>query len=218
MIDDLSPNALFDLKDCSFPKLFENVQYVWEVLPKIGEFLKTLPLGKIEGKVSPQAYLEEADKIYIGPGAVVEPFAYIKGPCYIGRNTEVRHGAYIRGFVIVDDECVVGHTTEVIRSILLKDAKAGHFAYIGDSIVGQHVNLGAGTKLANLRLDRQQIQIKWNGQKIATGLKKFGAILGDGVEMGCNSVTNPGTIMGKGSVCFPCVNGKGVVPPKGVCR
>ncbi len=217
-MNNLTPNELFDLSLSSFPEIFADIEYVWEALPKISSFLKRLPLGKIEGKVSPQAYLEEVDKIYIGPGVVVEPGAYIKGPCYIGKNTEVRHGAYIRGFAIIDEECVVGHTTEVIRSILMRGAKAGHFAYIGDSILGNHVNLGAGTKLANLRLDRQEIRIKWNDKKIPTGLRKFGAILGDKVETGCNSVTNPGTIMGKQSVCYPCFNGSGIVPEKGVCR
>ncbi len=214
----LTPQELFDLSECSFPKLFDQVEYVWEVLPKIKSFLTTLPLGKHEGKISSQAYLEDPHLIYIAPGVVVEAGAYIKGPCYIGKNTEVRHGAYIRGLAIIDEECVVGHTTEVIRSVLLKGAKAGHFAYIGDSILGNHVNLGAGTKLANLRLDRKEIQIKWDGKKIPTGLKKFGAILGDRAETGCNSVTNPGTIMGKESVCYPCFNGSGVVPEKGVCR
>jgi len=149
------------------------------------------------------------EKISIGQGTVVEPGALIKGPTIIGKNTEVRQGAYIRGTCIIGDRCVVGHTTEMKSSVMLNDAKAGHFAYIGDSILGNNVNLGAGTKLANLKLVDSNVTIRINDITHNTGIRKFGAIMGDGVETGCNSVTNPGTILGKASMVYPCVSVKG---------
>jgi len=137
------------------------------------------------------------ESIFIGPGAVVEPGALIKGPSAIGAQTEVRQGAYVRGKCIVGDGCIVGHTTEMKSSVMLNGSKAGHFAYIGDSILGAESNLGAGTKLANLKLDGRTVRVTVHGTLIDTNLRKFGAIIGDGVEIGCNTVTNPGTMLGK---------------------
>lgn len=144
--------------------------------------------------------------IYIGKGTVIEPGALLKGPTIIGNNTEVRQGAYIRGNCLIGNRCVVGHTTEVKTSIMLNGAKAGHFAYIGDSILGNDVNLGAGTKLANLKFIGVEIKLKAGGEVYKTGLRKLGAILGDNAETGCNSVTSPGTLLGKESLVYPCVN------------
>jgi acetyltransferase-like isoleucine patch superfamily enzyme len=144
--------------------------------------------------------------ISIGEGTVVEPGALIKGPTIIGNHTEVRQGAYLRGNCLIGDRCVVGHTTEVKHSIMLDDAKAGHFAYIGDSILGNHVNLGAGTKLANLKIVDVEMKLRVEGKVYKTGLRKLGAILGDHTESGCNSVTSPGTLLGKRSMVYPCVN------------
>jgi hypothetical protein len=151
------------------------------------------------------AVLFDSD-ISIGEGTVVEPGALIKGPSIIGNHTEVRQGAYVRGNCLIGDRCVVGHTTEVKHSIMLDDAKAGHFAYIGDSILGNHVNLGAGTKLANLKMVDVEMKLKVEGKVYETGLRKLGAILGDYTETGCNSVTSPGTLLGKASLVYPCVN------------
>ena len=143
------------------------------------------------------------EQIQLGAGTVVEPGALIKGPTIIGRHTEVRQGAYIRGKCIVGDRCVVGHTTEMKGSVLLDGAKAGHFAYIGDSILGRNTNLGAGTKLANLKLKGDTVRVLFEGRLIDTGLRKFGAIIGDDTEIGCNAVTNPGTILGKKCLVYP---------------
>jgi bifunctional N-acetylglucosamine-1-phosphate-uridyltransferase/glucosamine-1-phosphate-acetyltransferase GlmU-like protein len=144
--------------------------------------------------------------ICVGEGAVVEPGALVKGPTIIGNNTEIRQGAYVRGNCLIGNRCVVGHTTEVKSSIMLDGAKAGHFAYIGDSILGNNVNLGAGTKLANLKIVDVEMKLKVEGRTYETGLRKLGAILGDHVETGCNSVTSPGTLLGKASLVYPCVN------------
>ncbi|OAG27444.1 acyltransferase [Thermodesulfatator autotrophicus] len=141
--------------------------------------------------------------VEIGRGVLIEPGALIKGPTYIGNFSEVRQGAYIRGSTYVGERCVVGHTTEVKNSIMLNGAKAGHFAYLGDSILGHEVNLGAGTKLANLKLKGNTIKIKVGEEVVDTGLRKLGAILGDYVQTGCNSVTNPGTLIGPHSLVLP---------------
>ncbi len=143
------------------------------------------------------------DRIEIGAGSLVEGGATIKAPTIIGARTEVRHGAYLRGQCLVGDRCVVGHATEVKHSIFLDDAKAGHFAYLGDSILGNDTNLGAGTKCANLKFLPGTIQLVMEGELVDTGLRKLGAILGDRTQTGCNSVTNPGTIIGRQSVLMP---------------
>ena len=145
------------------------------------------------------------DRIIIGAGTVVEPGALIKGPFVIGKNSEVRQGAYIRGDCWVGDGCVVGHTTEIKESILLHGAKAGHFAYVGDSILGNEVNLGAGTKLANLKMIPGTVSIVYEKNRYDTERRKIGAILGDRTETGCNSVTSPGTLMGPRSLVYPAI-------------
>ncbi len=142
-------------------------------------------------------------RIDIGKGALVEGGATVKSPTIIGDYTEVRQGAYIRGYCLTGKSCVVGHTTEVKHSIFLNDAKAGHFAYLGDSILGRDANLGAGTKFANLKFLGGNVAIRTEEGMIDTGRRKFGAILGDEAQTGCNSVTNPGTIIGKGGILMP---------------
>ncbi|MDI6785692.1 MAG: glucose-1-phosphate thymidylyltransferase [bacterium] len=185
-----------------------------------GEFGVYVNEEKLEGATVIYSGATLADEqIYIGKGTVIEPGAYIKGPTIIGNNCEIRQGAYIRGNVLVGNGCIVGHTTEVKNACFLNQAKAGHFAYIGDSILGNKVNLGAGTKLANLNIRNAPIQLRLNGKDINTNLRKFGAILGDDVETGCNSVTNPGTILGKGCAVYPNTTvKKGYYPPKTIIR
>lgn len=155
--------------------------------------------------ILPGAFLYN-EKIIIGPGTIVEPGAFIRGPAVIGNRAEIRQGAYIRGDCIVGDRCVVGHTTEMKGSILLDGAKAGHFAYIGDSILGGEVNLGAGTKLANLKMIPGSITVAAEKKRYDTGRRKLGAILGDHTETGCNSVTSPGTLMGPSSIVYSGVS------------
>lgn len=159
--------------------------------------------------ILPGAFLFN-DQIIIGPGTVVEPGAFIKGPAVIGSHSEIRQGAYIRGDCLVGSRCVVGHTTEIKGSIMLDGAKAGHFAYVGDSILGKDVNLGAGTKLANLKMIPGSIIVTADKKRYDTGRRKLGAILGDRTETGCNSVTSPGTLMGPSSIVY-----SGVAVPGG---
>ncbi|OIP90029.1 MAG: hypothetical protein AUK55_13580 [Syntrophobacteraceae bacterium CG2_30_61_12] len=153
--------------------------------------------------------------IELGPGSVMEPGALVKGPTLIGCFTEVRQGAYVRGNCLVGDHCVVGHTTEIKSSIMLDHAKAGHFAYIGDSILGRNTNLGAGTKLANLKITGTTVTIKLHGDKVETDLRKLGAILGDNTELGCNSVTNPGVVLGKNCQVVPLTSVRAGYYPDG---
>ncbi len=181
------------------------------------------PVVQVDGETLPGASIIYAgafimdDQVSIGENTVIEPAALIKGPAIIGNSTEVRHGAYIRGDVLVGDDCVVGHTTEMKSSAMLGGSKAGHFAYIGDSILGK-VNLGAGTKLANLKMIDSQVSLTVDGKTYQTGLRKFGAIFGDGVETGCNSVSTPGTLLGRGVLLYPNGTARGYYPPKTIIK
>lgn len=163
--------------------------------------------------IMPGVYLFD-DKIIVGARTVIEPGALIKGPTVLGADTEVRQGAYLRGNCLVGDRCVVGHTTEIRSSIMLDGAKAGHFAYIGDSILGNSVNLGAGTKLANLKIIPGTVSITINRKYHNTGRRKLGAILGDRTETGCNSVTSPGTLMKPDSIVYPGISVPGGYYPE----
>jgi NDP-sugar pyrophosphorylase family protein len=211
----LTPEAFFSLEQFSHAALFKNCHFVWEALGKLSLYLEQQELGVIETELSSSVYLVNLSKISIGMGTVVEPGAFIEGPCIIGKNCTIRHGAYIRGNVVMGDGCVIGHDTEVKHSIFLNRAKAPHFNYVGDSILGNDVNLGAGVKCANTRFDHQPIIIVVKGAKLETRLTKLGAIVGDGAQVGCNCVTNPGTLLGKGCYCYPCLNVHGFIPEKG---
>ena len=217
----------FDMEFLNEPLagLLSDVAQVWDVLSKLEAYLNNLfpANAAIEGLVEEGAYLVDAERIYIGPGAHVEAGAYIKGPAYIGPNCAVKHGAYVRGSVMAGEGCVLGHASEFKNALLLPGAQAGHFAYVGDSILGQRVNLGAGTKLANVEVPgqllksttgaaRPTIKIRLPGQTepVDTGLTKMGAILGDDAQTGCNTVTNPGCLIGPRTLVYPNVSlGKG---------
>lgn len=210
--------VFFDLEKFAHAKLFDGCNHVWEALSKIAAYIKEQKHSIANGNISSQAYLVDQEFISIGEGSVVEPGAYIQGPCIIGKNCTVRHGAYIRGNFIAGDNCVIGHCTEVKNAIFLNGAQAGHFAYVGDSILGNSVNLGAGVKCANLKLNRSLIVIFHNDQPYATGLKKFGAIIGDGGQLGCNAVTNPGALLGKSTYLHSCTSFGGVSEADSVIR
>jgi len=191
------------------------LSYLGKDLAKwLDELLTGLGVGGepvIKGKVHAGAWIH--GKVFIAEGAVVEPSAFIQGPCFIGPEAEVRHGAYIRGNVYVGARAVVGHTSEVKGSVLLDDAKAAHFAYVGDSFLGRNVNLGAGTKLANLKLKGDEVKFRHpaDGRPVASGLRKFGAVMGDNAQTGCNAVLSPGTLMMPGATVLPCAHGRGLI-------
>jgi NDP-sugar pyrophosphorylase family protein len=212
MVDWLLVEYYFDLKGFAHKELFNECLYVWEVLARLPGYLERQARGMNNGTVSSGAYIENKESVFIGEGSVVEPGAYIKGPCIIGKNCVVRHGAYIRGNFICGDSCVIGHDTEIKQAVFLNGVHAAHFAYLGDSVLGNGVNLGAGTKCANLRLDRANVQVRKEGGFIDTGMHKLGAVMGDGVQTGCNSVMNPGVFLGKDVVCHPNTTVSGFVP------
>lgn len=209
---ELSAEIFLDITSYQHSRLFENQNFVWKALSQIETYLSSLKLGNIEIDIPTGAFLVDAHLISIGKGSVIEPGAYIKGPCILGENCIVRQGAYIRGNLIAGDHCVIGHDTEIKNAILLDHVHAAHFAYVGDTILGNRVNLGAGTKCANLKFNKQSVSVSFHDQSIDTGLKKFGAIIGDDVQIGCNVVTNPGTIIGKNTWCSPAMNIGGVIP------
>jgi NDP-sugar pyrophosphorylase family protein len=208
----IDTSYFFDFSHFQHKALFLEESHPWLVLTHLLEYLHSQPLGLLKGLVSPSAYLINPEAISIGEGSIVEPGAYIKGPCIIGRDCVVRHGAYIRGNVLVGDRCVIGHDSEVKHTILFDKAQAAHFAYVGDSILGNEVNLGAGTKCANLKLDGSSVNIHFNGERVPTQMRKLGALIGDHTQIGCNTVTNPGTLIGKGVRCYPCLNLEGFIP------
>lgn len=212
-IGDFFQIAFFDHR-----AIFEGCRYPWQALEKLEAYLFSQLRSAGSPKSQKDVYFENPDQIFIGEGTVVEPGAYIRGPCIIGRDCQIRHGAYIRGNVLVGDRCVIGHTTEVKHSILLNHAKAAHFAFVGDSILGNDVNLGAGVKCANLRLDGAPVVVRYMKESIATGLRKFGAIVGDGCQIGCNVVMNPGTLLGKNAKSYPSLNIGGVIAEGAVVR
>lgn len=217
-MSNLLPSAFFDLSDYQHAALFSDCVFVWEALSKIKEYLQKYHARKIEIEIPQGVYLVNPELISIGKGSVLEPGAYIKGPCILGENSTVRHGAYIRGDLIAGKGCVIGHDTEVKHAIFLNGAHAAHFAYVGDSILGNKVNLGAGTKCANLKFDKSEIDIITEGHCYKTGLRKFGAIIGDGTQIGCNAVSNPGTLLGKEVYCYPCTNFGGVIDSKHIVK
>ncbi|MDA3792051.1 MAG: glucose-1-phosphate thymidylyltransferase [Elusimicrobia bacterium] len=228
------PNNYFNIDNNIYSKLFKDCEYVWEGLNNIDPYLRNHIKPNVSGLavngplikkthqlsngavVYAGAYILD-DRIQLEANVKVEPGAYIAGPSIIGEGTQIRHGAYIRGKVITGKNCVIGHTTEIKNSVMLGESKAGHFSYIGDSILGE-VNLGAGTKLANLKITNNEIVIKQNGKKFPTGLRKFGAILGDGVQTGCNTVTMPGTIMSKGVLTYPNTTARGYYNPETIIK
>jgi NDP-sugar pyrophosphorylase family protein len=218
----LTPADFFELDNFEHRALFEGADRVWDVLPRIHGYLEAwfaaLPpeSPRIYGTILGSAYI--VGDVFIGPGTVVEPHAMIKGPTWIGANVEVRQGAYIRGDAIIADYAVVGHTTEVKNAVLLEHAQAAHFAYVGDSVLGAHVVLGAGTKLANLKIVDSLVTVRAGEERYETGLRKFGAILGDRVETGCNSVTMPGTVLAPGCLVYPNTTARGYHPPRTVIR
>lgn len=214
----LTPDYFFDLSSYKHAKVFDECDFVWEVVQKISDYLATLPLGSIETTIPSGVHLFNPELIHIGKNTIVEPGAYIQGPCWIGDDCTIRHGAYIRGNVITGNRCVIGHDTEIKNTLMLNGAQAAHFAYLGDSILGNDVNLGAGVKCANLNLDHGPVKIYVDGEIYHTHFRKLGAILGDRTKLGCNSVTNPGTLTGKGVLAYPCTNFGGFVSSDSVVQ
>jgi UDP-N-acetylglucosamine diphosphorylase / glucose-1-phosphate thymidylyltransferase / UDP-N-acetylgalactosamine diphosphorylase / glucosamine-1-phosphate N-acetyltransferase / galactosamine-1-phosphate N-acetyltransferase len=204
------PSELFDLSQSEHARIFTGCRYAWEVLPKIGRFVEECVRPGLHNRCEGRAYI--GDNVFIGEGTMVEDGAMIKGPAIIGRNCQIRHNAYIREGVLIGDHCVVGNSCEIKNSILFNGAQAPHFNYVGDSVLGHKAHLGAGVKISNFKLFGDSIAVEIDGAPFDTGLRKFGALLGDGCEIGCNAVLSPGSIIGRQSVIYPNVTWRGILP------
>lgn len=204
---------LYNLDETIASKIFEGATYPWEVLPKIEEFIKELG-----NTLSSEEYEKRGEDIWIAKTATIAPTAYIKGPAIIGKNAEIRHCAFIRGKAIVGEGAVVGNSTELKNVILFNKVQVPHYNYVGDSILGYKAHMGAGSITSNVKSDKKLVVVKNKDEKIETGLKKFGAMLGDCVEVGCGSVLNPGTVIGKNTNIYPLSSVRGVIKEKSIYK
>ena len=210
------PTDLFDLGQTEHAALFEGCDLAWEALGKLKAYLKARLKPGLHNRCEGTAYIGE--QVFIGEGTIVEDGVMIKGPAIIGRNCRIRHNAYVREDVIVGDDCVVGNACELKNVLMFNRAQAPHFNYVGDSVLGHRAHLGAGVKVSNIKLDGANVTVEMDGRPVDTGLRKFGALLGDGAEIGCNAVLNPGSIVGPGAVIYPNVNWRGILPARMIAK
>ncbi len=211
MRDSLTVPALLDLSHTLAAPLLEKFTFPWEALPEISAFILSLAsaLGPDYKQLSPSVWVHET--------AVVAPTAFLGGPCVVGPGTEVRHGAFVRGSALVGADCVVGNSVELKNVILFDKVQTPHYNYVGDSILGYRAHMGAGSITSNVKSDKTLVTVKTE-PPIETGLKKFGAILGDGVEVGCNSVLNPGCVLGRRVSVYPVNCVRGVIPADSIVK
>lgn len=211
----------FDLENFEHKDLWKKNDLVWSALFNISKYIEKKIFEKIKVKIPKSCYLENETLIHIGENTTIEPNTFIKGPCIIGKNCTVRHGSHIRGSVIIGNNSTLGHCCEIKNSIVLNNSSISHFSYVGDSILGNFVNLAAGVKIANLRFDKKEVFVSFEknkNKKVFTGLKKFGAIISDFSKIGCNSVINPGTIIGKNSICYGSLNIFGYIEKNSIVK
>ena len=213
MIEVLTVKELYTLDETIAKDLFEGVTYPWEVLPKISAFI--LELG---ATLSEEEYEKRGENIWVAKSATVAPTAYINGPAIIGKNAEVRHCAFIRGNAIVGEGAVVGNSTELKNVVLFNKVQVPHYNYVGDSVLGYKSHMGAGSICSNVKSDKKLVVVKDSDEKIETGLKKFGAMLGDHVEVGCGSVLNPGTVIGRNTNIYPLSPVRGCIPADSIYK
>ena len=218
---------LYNLEETIAKELLESVTYPWEALSKINDYI--LELGN---KLDTERYEKIGEDVWIAKSAKVMPSAYIHGPAIIGENAEIRHCAFIRGKAIVGDGAVVGNSTELKNVILFNKVQVPHYNYVGDSILGYKSHMGAGSITSNVKSDKKLVVIKKGKEQISlfdteknkkqkqieTGIKKIGAMIGDEVEVGCSSVLNPGTVIGKNSNIYPLSSVRGVIPPNSIYK
>ena len=202
-----------DLSNTLAKELLESKTYPWEVLPCISEFIV-----KLGNTLSEEEYEKKGENVWIAKSAKVAPTAYINGPAIIGKDAEVRHCAFIRGNALVGEGAVVGNSTELKNVILFDKVQVPHYNYVGDSILGYKSHMGAGSITSNVKSDKKLVVVKGKEAHIETGLKKFGAMLGDEVEVGCGSVLNPGTVVGSHTNIYPLSSVRGVVPSHSIYK
>lgn len=204
---------LYDLEQTIAKDVFEGLTYPWEVLSKIGDFIK-----KIGPALDAEKFEQRGENIWVAKSAKVAPTALLNGPLIIDEEAEVRHCAFIRGSAIVGKDSVVGNSTELKNVVIFNSVQVPHYNYVGDSVLGYKAHMGAGSITSNVKSDKTLVVVKDRKEKIETGLKKFGAMLGDYVEVGCNSVLNPGTVIGRHSNIYPLSMVRGVVPANSIYK
>lgn len=212
-MEEMKISNMYDLSQTIAAKLFEGKTYPWEVLSEIGDFIK-----KLGPTLDPEEYELKGEDIWIAKSAKIWPTVSITGPCIIGKDAEVRQCAFIRGKAIVGEGAVVGNSTELKNVVLFNKVQVPHYNYVGDSVLGYKSHMGAGAVTSNVKQDKKNVTIAFNGQKIETGLRKFGAMLADNVEVGCNSVLNPGTVVGTFSNIYPLSCVRGFVPSHSIYK
>jgi len=210
------PADLFDLKQTEHAAIFADCKFAWDALKRIEGYIAANLKPALHNKCEGRAYIGE--RVFIGEGTVLEDGVMIKGPAIIGKNCQIRHNAYIRENVIIGDGCVVGNSSELKNALLFNGAQAPHYNYVGDSILGHKAHLGAGVKISNVKLFPGNVEVEVDGVPFDTGLRKFGALLGDGAEVGCNAVLNPGSILGRGAVIYPNVFWRGILPANMIAK
>lgn len=204
---------LYDLTQTIAAELLEQTEYPWEALPKIGDFIK-----KLGEQLSSEEYDRRGEDIWVAKSASVAQTAFINGPAIIGRNAEIRHCAYIRGNAIVGEGAVVGNSTELKNVILFNKVQVPHYNYVGDSVLGFRSHMGAGSITSNVKSDKKLVAVHTPEGDIETGMKKFGAMLGDYVEVGCGSVLNPGSVVGRNANIYPLSMVRGVIPADSIYK
>ena len=209
----ITVEELFAPNDSLGYALLKSVTYPFEALCRISDYIK-----EIGPTLDPEIYESKGENIWIAKSAKVAPTASITGPCIIGERTEVRHCAFIRGSALVGNDCVVGNSTELKNVILIDTVQVPHYNYVGDSVLGSHSHMGAGSITSNVKSDKTLVVIKSGDGKLETGLKKMGAVLGDYVEVGCGSVLNPGTVIGRNSNVYPLSSVRGVIPENSIYK
>ena len=212
-MEECKVSNLYDLSETIARDLLESVTYPWEALGQINDYIL-----KIGNQLDTKKYDKVGEDVWIAKTAKVMPSAYIHGPAIIGENAEIRHCAFIRGKVIVGDRAVVGNSTELKNVILFNQVQVPHYNYVGDSILGYQAHMGAGSITSNVKSDKKLVVVKNGKEQIETGIKKFGAMIGDSVEIGCGSVLNPGTVVGKNSNVYPLSSVRGVIPPNSIYK
>ena len=213
MLKDFTIANMLDMTQTIAGELFQGKTYPWEVLPEIGDFI--VKLGKT---LDPDEYDYLEGDIWIAKSAKVAPTSCINGPAIIGKNTEVRHCAFIRGKALVGEGCVVGNSTELKNVVLFNNVQVPHYNYVGDAVLGYKSHMGAGSICSNVKSDKKLVVVKDGEEKIETGLKKFGAMLADYVEVGCGSVLNPGTVIGRNTNIYPLSPVRGCVPANSIYK
>ena len=204
---------LYDLSHTAAKDYLSRFTYPWEALKGISSFI--IELGKT---LSPDEYDNPSENVWVHKTAKVFPTAYLGAPCIIGAGTEVRHGAFVRGSALVGENCVVGKSVELKNVILFDNVQTPHYNYVGDSILGYKSHMGAGSITSNVKSDKTNVVIKDGNEQLETGIKKIGAMLGDCVEVGCNSVLNPGTVIGRNSNIYPTSCVRGVIPADSIYK